>query len=156
MEENSRHVVHLYDVFFNDGRVFYWTDNNEKASYGNQIYIPIPIKRSAINQNKGLSINTFSIVLGDVDLKLSKPIIQNIDLIRNATVVVRQQLEDVDSGIMSNFLQIFIGKIKTISSNNGIMIFNIVEPYSDWRRPLNNKKWGEVPGVVAIHERLSA
>lgn len=147
-KENEFIIVEIYNIELNDGRILYLTTNNKNVTWNNNDYLAFPMTRKVTNQDGGGSVGENIITLGDVDNKLTKEVLNNYDVVKNAFVTIFQQRVSIDGSVQLGFRQVFRGRIKSVSFTIGIISFTIVVPYSDPQKPINDKKWGETEGMI--------
>lgn len=154
-ERTNEHVViEIYDINLQDGRVLHLTNNNKNVTYKGNIYIAYPISRDQTKQDTGDQINDLSITLGDKDNMLTREILSYINIIKNAEVTIFRGREATTGNNNLGFVQVFTGKIKTMGGSPGIVNFTLVEPFSDPQKPINNKKFGEIAGMIDVYKRI--
>lgn len=153
LRKNESIKTELYIIELNNGEILHLTNNNEDLSWNNDKYIAFPVRRGGSDQNEGQTVNQVSMSLGDKGFNLSRLILNNVDVFRKATVKISQQIENID-GVGIIFRQVFKGIITNMTGQIGIINFTLVEPYHDFSKPVNRRKFGEIDGVVDINERL--
>lgn len=152
--ENEFVVVEIYRVELKDGRVLFLTSNNEDVEWGGDKFIAFPINREKSNQESSQTVGDIQITLGDIENALSKEVINNLSLVVNTFVTIYQQRESIDGTLMVGFRQVFRGRIKSTNGVFGIISFTIVAPFSDPQKPINDKKFGEFPGMINVFRRV--
>lgn len=153
--QKSQYVVtELFRVDFNSGRTLFLTSNNENVTWGNDTYIAFPIDRQNVNQESGQTVNDIRVTLGDANNILSKEILNNIRNVTNSFVTIYQLRHKVNDRKKLGFRQVFRGKIKTMDGALGVVNFTIIGAFSDPQKPVNDKKFGEFPGMVDVFRRV--
>jgi hypothetical protein len=153
IRKNKSVRTELYIIELNNGEILYLTNNNQNVNWNNNKYIAYPIRRGKSNQSGGQTVNQVSVSFGDRGFFLTRLLLNDIDIFRKATIKIFQQIENTD-GVGIIFRQIFKGIIINMSGQRGMINFTVVEPYNDFSKPVNRRKFGEISGVVDINERL--
>lgn len=152
--ENEFVLIEIYRIELKDGRVLFLTRNNGNVEWNGDTYLAFPIDRDLSKQNDSNTIGDMQITLGDSGSMLTREVLNNLSLVINTFVTIYQQRESIDGAVMLGFRQIFRGRIKAMNGSLGIINFNIVAPFSDPQKPINDKKFGEFEGMINVFRRV--
>ena len=153
--KNEFITIEIYNIELNDGRVLYLASDNKNVTWGNNTYIGFTINRAKTSQEGGQTVGDNTITLGDKENSLTKEVLNNLSVIKNAFVTIFQQRESINGEILLGFRQVFRGRIRAMNGSIGIINFTVVAPFSDPQKPVNDKKFGEFEGMINVYKRIA-